>query len=728
MRYLDRISVRILVFLTAVYSLAPQSQMAQNSRPTIGIALSGGGALGLAHIGVLRYLEEHRIPVDRIAGTSMGGLLGGLYATGHDVKDLERIVREADWKDLLRATPRFEDRIVTEKQTWNRITGSYSIPLGKGFTLPAGINSGQALVGLLSGETAAYWDVQDFDDLPIPFRCVATDLMSGEPLVLAKGRLPHALRATMAIPGVFAPVERDGRILVDGGLTNNLPTDVVKQMGADVIIGVNFRVAPPTAEELRNLTDVVRQTVNIAVAQNEIPRVPLADVHIAVQFENRNAMDFSEPESLIEKGYQAAAKNQAALERHSLSNEQWQQHLAARKLRQRNAPVDGPLTTVSAAHPSIQRSAAEELSRKAGPAISSDELRTTLDGLTAATGLPNVFYGWHAETQRSGYHVDIETRRVTEVFLRPSFFYQFSPDEPSRPTLKVSASAMFKNSYKARFVGALSLGRDPALLLEYYHPFGGSPFFVAPGIALERSHSYRYIGKDRFEQTRDRFAGSLYFGIGTWRHVQLRAGAKAGLDRYGEPVGVSGITASDTGFVNPEVTGIINSQDSGILPTRGLRLNTSAGWSFRENSFPYLESNFDHFQPVGTQVSLFAMGRADTSMGKRLTFQDQFAGGGFGQLDAYRHQEIRGDTLLMAGGGLLYRGLNPQNAAFRPIFGSWYQAANTDSWTRNSQSWESATVGVLTPTPLGIASLTFATDLRGSTRWRFSLGSFWNRP
>jgi hypothetical protein len=138
--------------------------------------------------------------------------------------------------------------------------------------------------------------------------------------------------------------------------------------------------------------------------------------------------------------------------------------------------------------------------------------------------------------------------------------------------------------------------------------------------------------------------------------------------------------------------------------------------------------NFDHFQPVGKQVSLFALGRADTSMGRKLNFFDQFSGGGFGQLDAYRYQEIRGDTLLMAGGGLLYRGLNPQSAAFRPIFGSWYQAASTDPWTLNSQFKQSAAVGVLAPTPLGIASLTFATDLHGSTRWRVSLGSFWNRP
>ena len=175
----------------------------------------------------------------------MGGLLGGLYATGHSVDDMERIVRTADWDDLLRSTPRFEDLSVSEKQEWNRITGVYSIPLRTGLALPGGINTGQALVRVLSGETAAYWDVDDFDNLPIPFRCVATDLMSGEAVVLGEGRLPEALRATMAIPGIFTPVEWNGRFLVDGGLVNNLPADVAKNMGADTVIAITLRLPDP---------------------------------------------------------------------------------------------------------------------------------------------------------------------------------------------------------------------------------------------------------------------------------------------------------------------------------------------------------------------------------------------------------------------------------------------------------------------------------------------------
>src|SRR4030095_8273321 len=148
--------VTALVSLLLYLADVADAQDTQARRPSVGVALSGGGAPGLAHIGVLRYFEEHRIPVDKIAGTSMGGILGGLYATGHDAATLEGIVKDANWNDLLRTTSRFEDRPAAEKQEWNRITGAFSIPLRPGFDLPGGINSAQPLVRLLSGETAAY--------------------------------------------------------------------------------------------------------------------------------------------------------------------------------------------------------------------------------------------------------------------------------------------------------------------------------------------------------------------------------------------------------------------------------------------------------------------------------------------------------------------------------------------------------------------------------------------
>lgn len=720
--------LRVLLFLLILPPLLC-AQNPQAKRSSVGLALSGGGALGLGHIGVLRYLEQQRIPVDAIAGTSMGGLLGGLYATGHDAADLERIIEAADWDDLLRSSARFEDRSVAEKQEWNRVTGVVAIPLKGGFELPSGINYGQPLVRLLSGETAAYWDVSDFDNLPIPFRCVAVDLRSGEEFVLGEGRLVEALRATMAIPGIFTPVEWNDRILADGGLVNNLPTDVAKKMGVDVVIGITLRLPAVGAVDLHTLPGVVRQTMNIAVMQNEMRNVPLADIEIRVQLDSRGLMDFSDAQRLIASGYEAAAKNSEALRKLSLSPADWEEHLRLRKSRERAIPPAGRVLDVIAPHPAIERNAEIELSRKTGESASRASLEATLSGLTAATGLPNAYYGWHSpQAGQAGYQVKLEPRRSAEILLRPSIFYQLSEGEPGRPTFRLSATAVGKDSYKSRFIASVYFGSNAAAFFEYYHPFDGSAYFIAPGLSAERTHYSRFDGDDRMDDVRNRFAGSVYFGIGTWRRLQLRVGSRAGLDRYSNPIAVDGVVASDTAFANAEVTGIINTQDSGGLPTRGLRLNASAGWSFRENPFPYLELNFDHFHPIGKQFSLFAMGRTDTSMGKKLSFYDQFTAGGLNQLDAYRHQEIRGNTLLMAGGGVLFRGLNPNQTLFRPIPAVWYEAASIDWRSSNSHSKQSASVGLYAPTPLGIASLAFSFDMKGSTRFRLSLGSFWNRP
>jgi NTE family protein len=728
MKRSGRVTATFVAFVILFLLFSDPSLAVQRSRPTIGIALSGGSALGFAHIGVLRYLEEHHIPIDAIAGTSMGGLLGGLYATGHTAADLQKIVQEGDWDTLLRSTSHYEDRSVSEKQEWNRITGVYSIPLGGSLSLPSGIQAGQELVQLLSGETAAYWDIQDFDDLPIPFRCVATDLLSGEAFVLREGRLPQALRATMAIPGIFTPVEWKGRLLADGGLVNNLPTDVAKAMGADVVIGVTLRVAPTNVHELRTLTEVVRQSINIAVTQNEQRNRSIANIEISVELGNRNSLDFQETQSIIDAGYRAAAQNEAALQQLSVSTAQWDEYLRQRASRQRRIPASGRVVRVAAASAGIGKNATAELNRKIGAGISTKDLERMLTRLSATAALPNAFFGWRAQPEPAGYEVELESRRGPEVMLRPSFFYQLSDKEPGRPTLRIAASAISKDAYKGRFVGALFAGSDPGIAMEYYHPFDGSALFIAPGISIDRTRFSEYAGNSRSDQTRTRSAASLYFGVGTWRQLQLRAGIKGGFDRYSNPLPASAVPVSNTRFANLELVGIINSQDSGMVPTRGLRVNASSGYSFRKHAFPYLEMNFDHFQPVARDVSLLAIGRVDTSMGRRLSFYDQFTLGGLGELDAYRHQEIRGDTLLMGGLGFVYRGMNPKSVAFRPIGSAWYEVAAVNPRTSVSQSRQSTAIALSTPTPLGLVSLSFGMDMKGSTRWRLSIGSFWNRP
>ena len=717
----------VFVLFLADFSSTAASQN-QSKRPVVGLALSGGGSLGLAEIGVLRYLEEHRIPVDVIAGTSIGGLLGGLYATGHDPAFLEKFVDNADWKELLRASARFENLSVAEKQDWNRIKGVYSIPLRKGLALPGGVNTGQALVRMLSGETSAYWDVQDFNDLPIPFRCVATDLISGEPFVLRDGHLVEALRATMAIPGIFTPLERDGRLLVDGGVVNNLPTNIVKDMGADVVIAVTLHAVQPRGGDLQNLSDVVRRAAELAVIQNEIQQARLADIELAIPVPNAGLIDFSSTSSLIEAGYQTAARNESILEKLSLSAAEWQTYQQNRRSRERKVPDIGPLISVTAGDPTTEKSATHELNRETNSEISRRQLEDVLSSLTATSGLPNAYYGWHSDSGKSGYQVKLEARPAAEMMLIPSLFYQLSSGEPGRPAFRLAGSTVLKNAYKSKFLGAIELGSNLGVLFEYYHPLDGTGYFIAPGLTVERTHFYHYTGEDRSDETRSRGSVSLFIGMGTWRHLQFRIGGRAGADRYSGPAIVNGITSFNTTFVNPEIKAIINTQDSGLLPSRGFRLNAASGWSFREHSFPYIEMNFDHFQPLGKQFTWIAMGRTDTSLGRKLAFYDRFTAGGLNDMDAYRYHEIRGDTVLIGGSGILYRGANLQGKQYWPIFGAWYQAAIADPISGDFESRQSAALGVFTPTPLGLAGATFSFDLKGAMRFRLSLGSFWNRP
>jgi NTE family protein len=226
------------------------------SRPKIGVALEGGGALGLAHIGVLQWFEDHHIPIDYLAGTSMGGLVGGLYATGRSPEELKEIVAAQNWDIIIGADIPYQDLSYRRKEDLRYIQNSLKLGLKHGLSTPSGLNSGAEISLLIDRETVSYPNLDSFDHLPIPFRCVATDLVSGKEVVFSSGSLQQALRATMSIPGVFSPVRDGDKIYVDGGLVGNLPTEVVKKMGADIVIAIHLEVAPADPQKIQSLFSV----------------------------------------------------------------------------------------------------------------------------------------------------------------------------------------------------------------------------------------------------------------------------------------------------------------------------------------------------------------------------------------------------------------------------------------------------------------------------------------
>ncbi len=276
-------------------------------RPRIGLVLSGGGALGLTHIGALKVLEEYGIKVDYITGTSMGSIMGCLYSVGYSSSQIEDMVAHQDWAVMLSdKTPRNQIAL-EEKQDADRYPLSFPIR-GMDISLPSGLVAGQNFYSYLSRLTMSIHHIHDFNKLPIPFRCIATDIETGEPVVLDHGYLPDAIRASMSIPSMFIPFEIDGRLLVDGGLVRNFPVSDALDMGADIIIGVNVAGTPSKRDKLNGIINILSQAISFSGYRSTSEQKKLVDIYIAPDTGDYNILDFNAADTLIACGYEAAKK------------------------------------------------------------------------------------------------------------------------------------------------------------------------------------------------------------------------------------------------------------------------------------------------------------------------------------------------------------------------------------------------------------------------------------
>ncbi len=322
-------------------------------RPTVALVLSGGGAKGAAHVGVIKYLESIGMPVDIVMGTSMGGLVGGIYALGYDAGQLDSIIRGIDWDMALSdKVPRdylsysaikykekyvlsfpflydkkdYMQKLESDQQYTRRVD---DIHFGAGEadatnmvkdnllgSLPSGMVYGQNVNNIFSSLSVGYQDVTDFYDLPIPFLCVATDLVSGTAKIWTEGKLNTALRSTMSIPGLFAPVRVDGMVLVDGGMRNNYPTDLAKKVGADIVIGVNLSEGYKNYNEINNLADIINTGIDMLGRTSFESNIDIPDVNIKPDLHEFNMLSFDDRsiDTIINRGYQAAIAVAAKLD------------------------------------------------------------------------------------------------------------------------------------------------------------------------------------------------------------------------------------------------------------------------------------------------------------------------------------------------------------------------------------------------------------------------------
>ena len=255
---------RLILLLACILTIGTISAEQQARRKKVAVVLSGGGAKGVAHIGVLKVLEQAGIPIDIITGTSMGSIVGGLYAIGYNAHSLDSLVRNQDWSYVITDRENLKNQSLSDRKKQNTYFISTNVTRTKRNKLAGGLITGKNIAELFNKLCVGYTDSLNFSrDLPIPFACVATDIINYEEYDFHSGRLPQAMRASMAIPAVFSPVRLDGKVLVDGGLRNNFPVDIAREMGADIVIGVSVNDHPMGYDDVWGTMSVVNQIVNM---------------------------------------------------------------------------------------------------------------------------------------------------------------------------------------------------------------------------------------------------------------------------------------------------------------------------------------------------------------------------------------------------------------------------------------------------------------------------------
>lgn len=308
-----------IVFLSCFFQLVQGNVLfsLQDSlpRPKIALVLSGGGAKGFAHVGVLKVIDSLNIPVDMVIGTSMGSIIGGFYAMGYRAGEIETLVRQQDWEYILTDKVSRRNIPMSLRDEYDRYALSFPIRAGHGFRLPRGLVHGQNIINLFSKLTYGKTGVDRIEDMPVKFVCITTDAVSGRQVVIDSGNIAVAMRASMSIPYIFTPVDKDDMLLIDGGMRNNFPANIARQLGADIIIGVDVQRGLKDKKELRGGNDLIDQAVYFLGEQAYAESLQAVDIYIKPDIENYRIADFYSADSLIVKGKEAALSSLNDLQR-----------------------------------------------------------------------------------------------------------------------------------------------------------------------------------------------------------------------------------------------------------------------------------------------------------------------------------------------------------------------------------------------------------------------------
>jgi NTE family protein len=721
------------IFANAQDAASAAATQIPSHRPRIGLALSGGGALGLAEIGVIQWIEENHIPVDRVAGTSMGGIIGAMYATGMSPAEIEKFAEEMDWDAAFLPEPTYSQLSYRRKQDRRDFLINTPLGLKHGVKGPNGFNPGQGVGLLLDRIAFAESGIASFDDLPIPFRCVATDMLSGESVVLHDGSLSQAVRASAAIPGVFSPVELSGRVLADGGMVQNIPVETVLSMDADAVIAVELRLPPGDRAELETITGVLGRAVSVMITQNEHRSLLLAKAKVSVDMAGFSVSDYSRVKELVQLGYKTAASQSDSLLPYAIQDPaEWQQYLEARAARKRRPQAKIEAVVVTGSDSDTNGRLQDKLSKALRGPLDLSKVDNQLTHL-AGTGQFDRL-GYEGFTQNG-----VPALRVTthEKSYGPPFVdLAVNVDGSGVAAFDFSAGARVTFMDIAHSGGEwrndLLFGSSNLGASEFYQPLGESPFFVAPYVFASKFARNSFTGLTRVAVFGDERAGGGFdIGYNSGRRSEFRVGYELFEGKLSPLIGAAGLPIVNGSTGEFRARYVWDGQDSPAVPSRGSRIVATLSRVLQSpgqaHPIGQLDLQTTNFVPVGPKTSLlFNISGGTTFRGSAGPFQ-VFALGGPFRLGAYLPQEFLGNHYAYSSLGFrreLYR--LPQLVGGKIYWGGWYEAG-TAFGTAALDPGPIAVrgtfnIGIIADTIVGPVGLAGSVSPTGQSRVNFSIG------
>jgi NTE family protein len=676
-----RIKIFCVLLVLSTFVFAQQTDTPR-SRPKIALALEGGSALGFAHIGVLQWMEEHHVPVDYVVGTSMGGLVAGAYATGMRPQEVRELVTGIDWDAVLRASTEYSDLSFRRKEDRRDYPNSLEFGLRKGPRFPAGFNSGQEVDFILDRIGLPYSTLKSFDDLPIPFRCIATDLVGRREYVFKSGSLSRALRATMSIPGFFTPVREGNRIYVDGGLLDNLPTGVAKETGADVVIAVHLQEAPLASDATLSAFAALAQSFNVITSVNEQRGMDLADVLVQVDVTKFNGTEFSRPDPFIAQGYKAAEQSSAALLKYTLNDHDWNEHIErreARRIKSVPSPTFLDVTGTSTAQVQLIK---KDMEKYASEKIDEPKLEQGLQVLIGSGRYASMNYSIVENEDRYGLRINAVEKEYAPPTVNPIFLI----DGSQYNNVLFSAGARFTFLDVGRPGAELRTdvlaGSTYQLAGEYARPISTTHWFLAPRANILNEPINLYVRNTQVAGYRyTELGGGLDVGYSFDRFSEFRIGYDTGWASYDPTVGNPDLLPSLSARQGiTSMRYIRDHRDNPVVPRRGNLVTTAFNFydsrPAAEDKFPALQTDLQYFRPFRQVNSAYFTATGGTTFTFAKTGVPPFTLGGPVRLAAYGTNEIfTNQYFLFQLGYLRQIGELPPILGHRVFFRAFYELA-----------------------------------------------------